>query len=236
MEEIDQALRVWTLGFEQHRQLQANEAGQRAENYQGGAVAFNSTALLRAGFPFWLPFELSPSRSLETRDHLADRFRCLADPRYWYAALDYAGRRAGDTCAFDAGQTRVDLCVTARVVGMAHTAFSWGPNSPPHFPTFHLLPPTEYNRSDIVKPPSVYSRRFSSAFLCFHSSVQSSSVCGSCSRWPITLAMIAPVEQPTAILRRKTCSFLIASNAGETPSPSPIDPSLSEPNLQPPTI
>ncbi len=69
VEEVSQALRVWTIGFEQHRQLRANEAGQGAENYQGGPVAFNSTALLRLAY-IRLHTELSPSRSLETRDHV----------------------------------------------------------------------------------------------------------------------------------------------------------------------
>ena len=72
IEEVSQALRVWTIGFEQHRQLRANEAGQHGANLDssfGGPVAFDSTALLRLAY-IRLYTDLSPSRSLETRDSL----------------------------------------------------------------------------------------------------------------------------------------------------------------------
>jgi hypothetical protein len=71
VEDINQALRAWSLSFEQHRQLRANEmAAQGAgEGYSEGAVAFNSTALLRLAY-IRLHTDLSPSRSLETRDHV----------------------------------------------------------------------------------------------------------------------------------------------------------------------
>ncbi|KAK4150378.1 hypothetical protein C8A00DRAFT_18075 [Chaetomidium leptoderma] len=72
VEDINQALRAWSLSFEQHRQLRANEmAAQGAgEGLLEGAVAFNSTALLRLAY-IRLHTDLSPSRSLETRDHVS---------------------------------------------------------------------------------------------------------------------------------------------------------------------
>lgn len=71
VEDINQALRAWSLSFEQHRQLRANElaAHGAGEAYTEGAVAFNSTALLRLAY-IRLHTDLSPSRSLETRDHV----------------------------------------------------------------------------------------------------------------------------------------------------------------------
>ncbi len=68
-DEVTQALRVWTIGFEQHRQARAAEAGQRDEAFLGGPLAHNSASLLRLGY-IRLNTELSPSRSLETRDHV----------------------------------------------------------------------------------------------------------------------------------------------------------------------
>jgi hypothetical protein len=71
VEDINQALRAWSVNFEQHRQFRANEmaAHGAAEGYTEGAVAFNSTALLRLAY-IRLHTDLSPSRSLETRDHV----------------------------------------------------------------------------------------------------------------------------------------------------------------------
>ncbi|KAL2019916.1 hypothetical protein VTK56DRAFT_9091 [Thermocarpiscus australiensis] len=72
VEDINQALRAWSLSFEQHRQLRANELaaqGAAGEAYSEGPVAFNSTALLRLAY-IRLHTDLSPSRSLETRDHV----------------------------------------------------------------------------------------------------------------------------------------------------------------------
>jgi hypothetical protein len=71
VEDINQALRAWSLSFEQHRQFRANEmaAHGAGEGYAEGAVAFNSTALLRLAY-IRLHTDLSPSRSLETRDHV----------------------------------------------------------------------------------------------------------------------------------------------------------------------
>lgn len=72
VEDINQALRAWSLSFEQHRQLRANELaaqGAASEGYVEGPVAFNSTALLRLAY-IRLHTDASPSRSLETRDHV----------------------------------------------------------------------------------------------------------------------------------------------------------------------
>ena len=72
IDEVSQALRVWTIGFEQHRQMRANEAGQQVaggDSLAGGPVEFNSTALLRLAY-IRLYTDLSPSRGLETRDHV----------------------------------------------------------------------------------------------------------------------------------------------------------------------
>ncbi len=71
VEDINQALRAWSLGFDQHRQLRANEMAAQGtgEGYSEGPVAFNSTALLRLAY-IRLHTDLSPSRSLETRDHV----------------------------------------------------------------------------------------------------------------------------------------------------------------------
>ncbi|KAJ4293966.1 hypothetical protein N0V88_005480 [Collariella sp. IMI 366227] len=69
VEAINQALRAWSLSFEQHRQQRASEMAGAGEGYVEGAVAFNSTALLRLAY-IRLHTDLSPSRSLETRDHV----------------------------------------------------------------------------------------------------------------------------------------------------------------------
>lgn len=71
VEDINQSLRAWSVGFEQHRQLRTNEpvAQGAGEGYSEGPVAFNSTALLRLAY-IRLHTDLSSSRSLETRDHV----------------------------------------------------------------------------------------------------------------------------------------------------------------------
>lgn len=72
VEDVTQALRVWSIGFDQHRSARANETGQHVTgsgDFPGGPVAFNSTALLRLAY-IRLYTDLSPSRSLETRDHV----------------------------------------------------------------------------------------------------------------------------------------------------------------------
>jgi hypothetical protein len=71
VEEVSGALRVWQLGFEQHRQLRAAESGQppAPDGFPGGPVAFNSTALLRLAY-IRLYTDLNPSRTLESRDHV----------------------------------------------------------------------------------------------------------------------------------------------------------------------
>ncbi|KXX73196.1 Transcriptional regulator ADR1 [Madurella mycetomatis] len=72
VDDINHALRAWSMCFEQHRQIRANELaaqGATAEGFSEGPVAFNSTALLRLAY-IRLHTDLSPSRSLETRDHV----------------------------------------------------------------------------------------------------------------------------------------------------------------------
>jgi hypothetical protein len=75
MEDVDdvmQALRVWSMSYEQHRAPRGVEGGPHAggnDNLGVGPVAFNSTALLRLAY-IRLYTDLSPSRSLETRDHV----------------------------------------------------------------------------------------------------------------------------------------------------------------------
>ncbi|KAI5856712.1 hypothetical protein GGS23DRAFT_608015 [Durotheca rogersii] len=68
VEDCSQALRIWQMSFEQH-QARANEGGQQngSDGFPGGSVAYNSTALLRLA-SIRLYTELSPSRTLETRD------------------------------------------------------------------------------------------------------------------------------------------------------------------------
>lgn len=72
VEDVSQALRIWGIGFDQHRQPRGHEGGPHGgggDNPPGGPVAFNSTALLRLAY-IRLYTDLSPSRSLETRDHI----------------------------------------------------------------------------------------------------------------------------------------------------------------------
>ncbi|KAI1881110.1 hypothetical protein JX265_001350 [Neoarthrinium moseri] len=68
VEEVWQALRIWQMSFEQH-QARAAETGQpmTSDSFPGGPVAYNSTALLRLA-SIRLFTDLSPSRTLETRD------------------------------------------------------------------------------------------------------------------------------------------------------------------------
>lgn len=75
VEEIAHGLRLWQIGFEQHRQMRAAESAHQQANmnpadssYHSGSVAFNATALLRLAY-IRLYTDLNPSRRLETRDH-----------------------------------------------------------------------------------------------------------------------------------------------------------------------
>lgn len=68
VEEVAQALRVWQIGFEQHRLRVAASAQQMgSENVPGGPVAFDSTALSRLAH-VRLYTDMVPSRALESRD------------------------------------------------------------------------------------------------------------------------------------------------------------------------
>lgn len=68
VEEVWQALKIWHLSFEQH-QARVAETGQPTigDSFPGGPVAYNSTALSRLA-SIRLFTDLSPSRTLETRD------------------------------------------------------------------------------------------------------------------------------------------------------------------------
>ncbi|KAI1369869.1 hypothetical protein F5Y08DRAFT_334221 [Xylaria arbuscula] len=68
VEECLQALRIWQLSFEQHQTRVAELNPQGAsDSFPGGPVAYNSTALWRLA-SIRLYTDLSPSRTLETRD------------------------------------------------------------------------------------------------------------------------------------------------------------------------
>ncbi|KAI0142898.1 hypothetical protein GGR57DRAFT_374241 [Xylariaceae sp. FL1272] len=68
VEECLQALRIWQMSFEQH-QLRVAEVNLQGspDSFPGGPVAYNSTALWRLA-SIRLYTDLSPSRTLETRD------------------------------------------------------------------------------------------------------------------------------------------------------------------------
>ncbi|KAJ2992430.1 hypothetical protein NUW58_g2173 [Xylaria curta] len=68
VEECLQALRIWQMSFEQHQARVAEVSPQGApDSFPGGPVAYNSTALWRLA-SIRLYTDLSPSRTLETRD------------------------------------------------------------------------------------------------------------------------------------------------------------------------
>lgn len=67
VEEVTQALRIWQLSFEQHQNRVAETNQQNGGDAYPGPVAYNSTALLRLA-SIRLYTDLSPSRTLETRD------------------------------------------------------------------------------------------------------------------------------------------------------------------------
>ncbi|KAI0175198.1 hypothetical protein BJ166DRAFT_165472 [Pestalotiopsis sp. NC0098] len=68
VEDVMQALRIWQMSFEQH-QARVSDNGQPLANdsFPGGPVAYDSTALLRLA-SIRLFTDLSPSRTLETRN------------------------------------------------------------------------------------------------------------------------------------------------------------------------
>jgi hypothetical protein len=68
VEDVTQALRIWQMSFEQHqeRTSDGNQSGA-GDSFPGGPVAYNSTALWRLA-SIRLYTDLSPSRTLETRD------------------------------------------------------------------------------------------------------------------------------------------------------------------------
>lgn len=68
VEDVMQALRIWQMSFEQH-QARVSDNGQplASDSFPGGPVAYDSTALLRLA-SIRLFTDLSPSRTLETRN------------------------------------------------------------------------------------------------------------------------------------------------------------------------
>lgn len=71
IDEVTNALRIWQTSFEYRHQLRSQEMGHSGgvETFPGGPVAFNATALLRLAY-IRLHTDISPRRSLETRDHM----------------------------------------------------------------------------------------------------------------------------------------------------------------------
>ncbi|KAK8111430.1 C2H2 transcription factor [Apiospora kogelbergensis] len=68
VEEVAQALRMWQISFEQHQSRAAETNPQNGnDSFSGGPVAYNSTALWRLA-SIRLYTDLSPSRTLETRE------------------------------------------------------------------------------------------------------------------------------------------------------------------------
>ncbi|KAG6361139.1 hypothetical protein INS49_009363 [Diaporthe citri] len=71
VEEVTQALRVWQLGFEEHRMRITQSAQQMgSENFPGGPVSFDATALSRLAH-IRLHTDLAPARALESREPYA---------------------------------------------------------------------------------------------------------------------------------------------------------------------
>ncbi|ROW03042.1 hypothetical protein VMCG_05708 [Cytospora schulzeri] len=71
VEEVAQALRVWQMGFEEHR-LRITQSAQQmgSENFPGGPVSFDATALSRLAH-IRLHTDLVPARALESREPYA---------------------------------------------------------------------------------------------------------------------------------------------------------------------
>lgn len=71
VEQVNQALRAWQMGFEEHR-LRITQSAQQmgSENTPGGPVAFDATALSRLAH-IRLHTDLVPARALESRDPYA---------------------------------------------------------------------------------------------------------------------------------------------------------------------
>ncbi|KAH8666366.1 hypothetical protein BX600DRAFT_412279 [Xylariales sp. PMI_506] len=68
VEDVTQALRIWQMSFEQHQNRVAVTSQQAgSDSFPGGPIAYNSTALVRLA-SIRLFTDLSPSRTLETRD------------------------------------------------------------------------------------------------------------------------------------------------------------------------
>lgn len=71
VEEVSQALRVWQVGFEEHRMRITQSAQQMgSEHVPGGPVAFDATALSRLAH-IRLHTDLVPARALESREPYA---------------------------------------------------------------------------------------------------------------------------------------------------------------------
>lgn len=211
VEEVSQALRVWTIGFEQHRQLRANETGQQmmGDPFSGGPVAFNSTALLRLAY-MRLYTDLNPSRGLETRDHvlIASSFSqapvLVRSPRLHRAVVQ----------AIHA----LSMLVKMGVNYVARTkSLEW---SMQHSCEYHFM---RLQIRNILEIP-----------LLFHHANNPYPVCNlECavvlSKWLLTLASIGPNEPP-ASAEEKNLLEMVRRMLDETEFAVPIDPSLSGPS------
>jgi hypothetical protein len=203
VEDINQALRVWSLSFEQHRQFRANEmaAHGTGEGYAEGAVAFNSTALLRLAY-IRLHTDLSPSRSLETRDHVmiaqsfTDAPLLVRSPRLCRAVVQ----------AIHA----LSMLVKMGVNYVAKTkSLEW---SMQHSCKSPALP--EFGRSSPENPwPDLYPVcNLECAVLL--------------SKWLLTLSAIGPAEPPPSA-EEKNLLEMVRRMLDETEFAVPIDPSLA---------
>ena len=211
VEEINQALRAWSLGFEQHRQFRASEMAAQgaADGYAESPVAFNSTALLRLAY-IRLHTDLSPSRNLETRDHvliaqaLADAPLLVRSPRLCRAVVQ----------AIHA----LSMLVKMGVNYVAKTkSLEWSMQHSCESRIFFFFSSRSWLLSHrclltaLTLPPSAVCNLECAVLL---------------SKWLLTLAAIGPAEPPPSA-DEKNLLEMVRRMLDETEFAVPIDPSLA---------
>ncbi|ROV94116.1 hypothetical protein VPNG_09357 [Cytospora leucostoma] len=205
VEEVAQALRVWQLGFEEHRMRITQSAQQMgSENFPGGPVSFDATALSRLAH-IRLHTDLVPARALESREpyEAANIFNNLPllprGPRLNKAILQAVHA--------------LSMLVKAGINYIARTkSLEWS-----------MQHSCEKNPN--LSPMEVAVGTLYGCLLTNASAVCNLECAVLLAKWLMTMASVSPTEVQTA--EEKTILASIRTIVDETEYAVPIDPSLA---------
>lgn len=208
VEEVSQALRVWQVGFEEHRMRITQSAQQMGSDHvPGGPVAFDATALSRLAH-IRLHTDLVPARALESREPYAaaNIFNNLPllprGPRLNKAILQSVHA--------------LSMLVKAGINYIARTkSLEWSMQHSREHPVFYLPTPDAEEDDDDMFEHGL-------TFFCAVCNLECAVLLA---KWLMTLASLSPTEILTT--EEKQILTSIKTIVDETEYAVPIDPTLA---------